>query len=141
MNENKISSLQKYIWLDQKLTTESPKYNIGGYAVIKGNVDFSLFKKAISIFSNKHTILKSIFREDKGNPFALLNEKPFEEGVLYFEKNSIKQAIGLIQKDFKKPFNLDIDERLFNIWLIKTSPNMFVWYIKLHHLITDGYSL
>ena len=90
MNKNKISSLQKYIWLDQKLTTKSPKYNIGGYAVIKGNVDFYVFKKAISIFSKKHTILKSIFRENKGNPFALLNEKSLEEGVLYFEKDSVE---------------------------------------------------
>ncbi|PZX43004.1 amino acid adenylation domain-containing protein, partial [Nonlabens dokdonensis] len=140
MSKNKISSLQKYIWLDQKLTTESPKYNIGGYAVIKGNVDFYVFKKATSIFSKKHTILKSIFREDKGNPNILLNEKSLKEGVLYFEKDSIEEAIDLIQKDFKKPFNLDIDERLFNIWLIKTSPNTFIWYTKLHHLIADGYS-
>ncbi|NQY05369.1 MAG: hypothetical protein HRT68_03960, partial [Flavobacteriaceae bacterium] len=140
MSKNKISSLQKYIWLDQKLTAESPKYNIGGYAIIKGNVDFYVFKKAISAFSNKHTILKSIFREDKGNPFTLLKEISLEESVLYLEKDSMEQAIDLIQKDFKKPFNLDIDERLFNICLIKTSPNTFVWYTKLHHLIADGYS-
>ncbi|AXG70213.1 tyrocidine synthase 3 [Kordia sp. SMS9] len=140
MIKNRVFSLQKYLWLDQKLTPESPKYNIGGYAVIKGNVDCYLFKKAISAFADKHVILKSFFREAEGIPFSLVNEKPFEEDIHCFEKNGVKEAIHLIQKDFKQSFNVSTEKRLFRIWLIKTSPNTFIWYTKLHHLIADGYS-
>ncbi|CAL2089900.1 Tyrocidine synthase 3 [Tenacibaculum sp. 190524A02b] len=142
MNKSEISSLQKYLWLDQKLTPESPKYNIGGYAVIDGYVDFNLFKEALSIFSDKHKILKSVFREENGKPFLLINEdeKEFNEGVNFIEKRNKQEILDLIRKDFKKPFNLEEDKKIFKIWLVKISANTFIWYTKLHHLIADGYS-
>ncbi|ELR69811.1 hypothetical protein C900_04658 [Fulvivirga imtechensis AK7] len=41
------STLQKYIWIDQKFVPASAKYNIGGFVEIKGDVDITLFREAV----------------------------------------------------------------------------------------------
>ncbi len=138
--KNHISTLQKYIWLDQKLTPTSPKYNIGGYAIINGYVDFSLFKKAIEIFSQENSLFKSVFREESGNPFSVIQDADLDNSIHYFEKDNKQQALDLIKEDFGIPFHLNEDQRLCKVWLIRISANTFIWYSKLHHLIADGFS-
>jgi surfactin family lipopeptide synthetase A len=140
MKKCELSYLQKYIWLDQKLTPESSKYNIGGYALINGAVELDLFKKAVSIFSDKNTLLKSFFKEEDGSLFLCSNDRESDTGILCMEKKTTEEAIDFINDDFKTPFNTVDGQLLCKIWLIKTSPNTFIWYTKLHHLIADGYS-
>ncbi|MEM9866039.1 MAG: amino acid adenylation domain-containing protein, partial [Bacteroidota bacterium] len=140
MEKNEISSLQKYIWLDQKINPHSPKYNIGGYAIINSCIDFKLFKKAVSLFARKHTGIKNVFQQDGGIPFSFIHKEDTYEGIHCFEENNKQKLIDLIRRDFKVPFNIENHKRLFKIWLVKLNPNTTVWYTKLHHLIADGYS-
>ncbi len=139
MSKNNLSALQKFIWIDQQLSPQSPKYNIGGYAIIKEALDAHLFQKAISIFSKKHPVFCSLFKEEQGIPFLFINNNK-NNGIHYFENNNIKEVQKLIQEDFSIPFEVNKNEQLFTIWLIKIDASTFIWYTKLHHLIADGFS-
>src|ERR1700709_2237552 len=39
---------QQDVYMDQLLNTESPEYNIGGYIVLKGNLDKGKFQEAVN---------------------------------------------------------------------------------------------
>ena len=67
MNKN-VSNVQKYIWLDQVLDNESPKYNIGGYAIINGDIDVERFRDALNILIIENDIFSFVFGEEDGSP-------------------------------------------------------------------------
>ncbi|MEL6942710.1 MAG: condensation domain-containing protein, partial [Bacteroidota bacterium] len=132
--------MQKYIWLDQQLDIQSPKYNIGGYAIINGKLDTAVFKQAVVYFAEKHSILKSMFKEEQGIPLMYISGEEIENKVLYFENYDKEEVLQLIQNDFKIPFDINRAEKLCTIWLFKVDADTFIWYTKLHHLIADGFS-
>ena len=140
MQKNRLSNLQRLIYLDQKLNPDSPKYNIGGYVVINGIVEFAILKKSIDIFIGRTSLLKSIFREENGVPFRIEKEKIVEDWIRLVEVESLSEVVSLMQNDFALPFNIESNQALCTFWLAKTKNNKFIWYTKLHHLIADGYS-
>ncbi|WP_271781152.1 amino acid adenylation domain-containing protein, partial [Aquimarina algiphila] len=140
MSYKETSSLQKYIWLDQKLNLNSPKYNIGGYAELKGEIDVEIFKKSIEILLTDNSIFSYKFYEKDGVPL-FLSQKPDLNKCFKFFKDENKEGVLFdIKNDFLKPFNINQSRGLLNIWLVRTDKNNYLWYIKLHHLISDGFS-
>ncbi|MFH7014628.1 amino acid adenylation domain-containing protein [Flavobacterium sp. FlaQc-47] len=138
--KNNVTSVQKYIWLDQILESESPKYNIGGYAFINGSVDVELFKVAFDILIKENNIFSFVFEEKSGFPVYTLQEADRDLALTYVEVSDESTAIEIIEKDFIIPFNVEKDKQLYKMWLIKVAPESYIWYSKLHHIISDGFS-
>ncbi|GAA0710926.1 hypothetical protein GCM10009430_00040 [Aquimarina litoralis] len=138
--KNNVSNIQKYIWLDQVLSPNSPKHNIGGYVIINGKVNPKQFINAMDILLKENDIFSFVFEENHGMPiFYNLNSETIKK-VEYLEIENMDEVIDKIQYDFSIPFNLNNEEQLFKMWLIKVSSDRYVWYSKLHHIISDGFS-
>ena len=138
--KNNVTNVQKYIWLDQMLESESPKYNIGGYAMIKGHIDVNHFQQALDILAKENDIFSFVFEEKSGFPAYTIQDVMPHLGLLYLEESNEAQAIEKIQEDFIIPFDFKNEKCLYKMWLIKVSETSYIWYSKLHHIISDGFS-
>ncbi|TRX31190.1 amino acid adenylation domain-containing protein [Flavobacterium sp. ZT3R18] len=138
--KNNVTSVQKYIWLDQILESESPKYNIGGYAFINGSVDVERFKVAFDILIRENDIFSFVFVEKSGFPVYSLQEADRDLALSYIEESDEAKAIQMIEEDFVIPFDIENDKQFYKMWLIKIAPESYIWYSKLHHIISDGFS-
>ncbi|WP_299210513.1 non-ribosomal peptide synthetase [uncultured Dokdonia sp.] len=138
--KNNVTNVQKYIWLDQMLESESPKYNIGGYAFIKGSINIDRFRLAIDILAKENDIFSFCFEEKSGFPVYTIQDIDPNLALTYLEESDKSKAIKAIEEDFVIPFDLKNDEQLYKMWLIKITPTSYIWYSKLHHIISDGFS-
>ena len=102
--KNNVTNVQKYIWLDQILDNESPKYNIGGYAFINGSVDVERFKTAFNILIKENDIFSFVFEEKSGFPVYSIQEANSDLALTCIEDWEESKAIEMIGKDFVIPF-------------------------------------
>ncbi|WP_299315822.1 non-ribosomal peptide synthetase [uncultured Aquimarina sp.] len=138
--KNTISNIQKYVWLDQIMTPESPKYNIGGYVIMNGDINFDLFNKAFKILVKENDIFSFVFKENKGVPIYDVPLHDHSEYLECFEESNKENAIKKIEEDFSEAFRFEEEKPLYKMWLINVSPDCSIWYSKLHHIIADGFS-
>ena len=91
--KNNVTNVQKYIWLDQMLESESPRYNIGGYASINGSIDVERFKLALTILAKENDIFSFVFEEKSGFPSYTIQEVTPGLGLVYIEESDESKAI------------------------------------------------
>lgn len=140
MMKNTLSNLQNDIWLDQRSNPRSPKYNIGGFAVIDGTVNFNLFVRAFQIFTEQNDIFSFSFDEREGRLVSEFKEQDASNAIKYLEEDTLECALAKIKANFKVPFDLNSRGPLYEIWLTKISPTKSIWYSKLHRVIADEVS-
>src|SRR5688500_11285668 len=110
-NKFKPTQTQQFIWLDQNISTNSSRYNIGGYVLLTGDLDVHTFNKSIqrvleiqevysTIISNVNQQLTCV-STDAGNNFEL--------EVLDFTRTASpkEESLAWIKKDFAVPFIIE----------------------------------
>jgi hypothetical protein len=133
------SLLQRNIWIDQKLNPRSPKYNIGGYAVLRSEINPANFIEAIKKVIARNEIFSFSFKEINGLPTYEIKTS-LEYSVDFIRYSSEKEALEKVESDFMLSFNLGVDDVMFKIFLIELPNETYIWYAKLHHIIGDGFS-
>ncbi|MEL6969054.1 MAG: amino acid adenylation domain-containing protein [Bacteroidota bacterium] len=137
--KKQLASIQRSIWLDQHLTPQSPQYNIGGYAHIKGFVEQELLQAALRAVVDAHDIFSFSFFETEGLP---VYKTATREQLKFSCISGLSEAEAKerIKANFLLPFDLQNEEALFEFWLLEINPQSFIWYAKFHHIIGDGFS-
>lgn len=138
-----LTSNQKSIWYDQLLNEGSALYNVGGYVSIRGNVNEHLFIEAIDILIKNNDALRIKFHQVDDIPQldfvdaieSSVNFKDFSK-----EDNPLSSAMNLMTRNASQPIDLN-KQKLFFFQLLKVEENHYFWHIKLHHLISDGWSI
>lgn len=134
---------QKRIWYIEKIYNETSVNNIGGYARIKGQVDFQLLEEAINILvkNNEGLRLRFIEQSENVNQYVsnyerikvdFLDFTVFKDPEIHFE--------NWISEEAKKPFEL-MNSVLFKFVFFKISNNDSGYLAKFHHIISDGWSI
>ena len=139
---SKISAIQEPIWLTQQLYPKSSLYNVGGYACIEGPLKETILIKSIKqILDNTDAITIGCYA---------FNETPLEknkEFILYdittldfsADSNPIQSCLTWMQKDIQETFN--VNKNLLKVRILKASKDKCYWYVKVHHLVFDGYAM
>lgn len=138
-----MTSNQRSIWFDQKLHAHSSLYNVGGYISINGIIDPDLFSKAIDILILQNDSLRISIEETDGYPVLEFSESTGNK--LNFRDFSslpdpIASCMSWMNESAVESLQFETNE-LFVFTLLKASENHFFWHIKLHHLISDGWSI
>lgn len=138
-----LSSIQKYIWIDQLKDVSSPKFNIGGYAKIEADIDLGKFEFSIQSFISSQTIFFWEFQQlDYSFPHVNVRSnnpnKILQVVDLSAELGSDEMAIDWMTKDMQIPF--EFTGNLFSTVLLIGSRFSY-WYVKFHHIINDGFGL
>jgi polyketide synthase PksJ len=140
-NEFPLTSYQRDIWVEQSLHPERPFYNIGGYLEIKGKVDREIFQRTMDRLIRENETLRIMVFSKNGQPFQrFLNELQYQVQFHDFsgKKNPREYSHNWMNDQFKKPFDIN-GNVLFDSRLIKAGEEIYCWFIKIHHLVTDGW--
>lgn len=133
---------QKRIWFLEKIYPGTSLYNIGGTVRIKSNIDFGLLEKSINIFIKRNEGVRLSFVENSGEVSQyIVDYGKVKLDFFDFSKydNSEEEFIKWVEIEAKRPFVLE-NERLFYFALFKLSDNDNGYLVKLHHIISDGWS-
>ncbi len=134
---------QKRIWYIEKIYPGTPLYNIGGPIRIKGIVDFELLEKTINIFIKKNEGLRLRITEKEGESGQyLVDYKEVKIDFVDFSKSiePEEEFKKWVDVEAKTPFKLE-NEALFYFAMFKIAENDTGYFVKFHHIISDGWSI
>ena len=140
--EYPLASYQKDIWLEQCLYSGKPIYNLGGFMDIKGKMDKDVLNKAIAILIKNNDSLRMNVVDKEGEPYLkVLSEVAYEVPFYDFsnKENPYETCLSWMKKEFLEP--IDFEGNLFQFALLKSDDNTYFWFMKLHHIIIDGFGL
>ncbi len=137
-----LSSGQLQIWLGQQLNIEVPLYNAVYLFEISGNLNPINFQSAFKELVQRTEILRAQFKKDAdGIPKQYI--RGFQDYHMEYIDISEKEVQNQFLEEWvdeRKKVVLDIEENLLDSVLLKKNDQSYVWYINLHHLLTDGSS-
>ncbi|WP_400073580.1 amino acid adenylation domain-containing protein [Zobellia russellii] len=135
-----LTKSQSALWAGQRMHSNVPLHNVVYTFEIKGEINHTLFEKAFQKLINATDILRMVFSEEQGNPIqTILNEIDFSLELVDFTSNNDNITVDewLYQRTLQR---MDISKRVFHTALLRTGPNNYIWFLKLHHLVTDAVS-
>ncbi|HEX3044250.1 MAG TPA: SDR family NAD(P)-dependent oxidoreductase [Bacillota bacterium] len=139
--EYDLSDLQQSIWLIQNSYPEMTGYNLWiGFPV--DVPDLNQLKMALEYLIQRQAVLRTIFREKNGVPKQII----LESVPLNIEVTDLSTQEN--NEEFLKAFLLeksqqviDITQPLKKVELFKLAPEKYYFYILLHHISIDGWSI
>ena len=144
--EYPLSFAQRRLWVLSKFKESSIAYNMPSYIVLDGNYSAVNFEKAIAYIFNRHEILRTVFREnDLGKIYQkILPISNFKKKNTYqfFSKENLgsEEALKFIEKDSYNAFNLETGP-LLRSHLFQVAEQKYIFYLNMHHIISDGWSM
>ncbi|MFF0826143.1 edeine non-ribosomal peptide synthetase EdeP [Brevibacillus sp. NPDC003359] len=137
-----LSHPQKRIWYTEKLHPHLPVHTLGGMVRVQGKVKLDVLEAAIHLFIQKNDALRLNYQEEETVLQFVGEYEPQPLQVFDFrrEPNAPDRCRQFMQALFEKPFSIG-QEPLFYFSLIQLSDEESGYFVKLHHLIADGWSI
>ena len=141
-DESNLPPRQLQVWIAQKLLSNQAVYNLPIALTISGNIDPVCFQRAFQTLINSSDALRMIFEEVRGIPIRrVIPELGYDLPFLDFSTrpDATAAAQSWLRENAIKTF--DLERRLFDAALLKVSADEFIWYLNMHHLISDAWSV
>ncbi|WP_178989425.1 non-ribosomal peptide synthetase [Winogradskyella schleiferi] len=134
-----LTQSQLLLWMGQKMNPKSPMYNMAHAFEISGAINEEIFRQSFQDLIDSADVFRITFAENKGIPFQnILKEVQYQ---LKIEDFSSKNQANLEETLHQRTEELfDLDQLLFDSVLYKLSDAKYVWFLNLHHLVTDATS-
>ncbi|WP_307250427.1 amino acid adenylation domain-containing protein [Croceifilum oryzae] len=134
---------QKRIWYIEKLISDSPLHHICGTAELKGEIDLKRLEETILCFLKKHDSFRLHFFEENQEVYQMVSDFTLEK-IDFFDfsqdEDPLYRCNQWIQQEIEKPFSM-INNDLFYLAIYRTSESCYGLFVKVHHLIFDGWSI
>ncbi|KQB41366.1 non-ribosomal peptide synthetase [Flavobacterium aquidurense] len=141
-----LSASQSRLWVLSQLEGGSLAYNMPAAVVLKGDIDASKFEESFKILINRHEILRTSFKineQDEVRQF-IINEDDItfkiEQKDFSLVPNKDHEVKKYLKAEINKPFNLE-DFPLIRASLLQVEEQQFIFFLSLHHIIGDGWSI
>ncbi|MDF2655730.1 MAG: hypothetical protein K0R19_2204 [Bacillota bacterium] len=134
-----LTHQQKGIWYMEKLYPDTSIGVIAATLRVRGAVDLDLIESAINLFIEKNDAIRFRITEENGDPIQYIS--PYEP--VHFERYEFASNEELYRWDEVQsalPFQL-ADAPLFYFALVRVSESDAGFYIRLHHLISDAWTM
>lgn len=138
-----LTNAQKRIWYTQKLYQGSSMFNIGGRVVIHGNLNIEKLADAIKYVTSMNDSFSIKFKEEREKVSLCYNEEcSGKVDVIDFSQEGNKETDfeSWYQKESITPLNIEQNE-LFYFAAYKIREDLCGYFIKIHHIIADGWSI
>ncbi len=139
-----LSHAQKRLWILDQFNEAKVAYNMGNAYYFEGKFDTTVLESIIGRWVEKFEVFRTTFRNIDGEPKQFISETiddnlPYE--IIEIESENKDDVIKeLINKELLTRFNLETGP-LFKIRIYKISPEKCVFFILMHHIVSDGWSL
>ncbi len=135
-----LSQGQQLMWIGQRLHPDAPLYNMIFTFTIEGALNIDAFRCAYAVLQTCAN-LRTVIRELDGVPQQVSGgtaTSPLEWIDLSGEVNPTAALQRWV--DLRRMHRFELDKQLYDSALLKTGAQRFVWYLNLHHMITDVWS-
>ena len=139
-----LSENQQGIYFDCQVE-EVPHYNLSAAISIKEAIDVDLFEAAIKILVDRHSILRTCFRVKDNEPQQVIfPEVEFNLDVQDISNLEAKEQEEAIKRVYSENVLTEFDlaqPPLFRAKLVKKGETEYLFFLCMHHIISDGWSL
>ncbi|GAA2465339.1 hypothetical protein GCM10023100_76370 [Actinocorallia cavernae] len=139
-----LLAAQEGIWAGQQLDTDSPAYNTAEYLCVAGPLDTALFERALRhVVAETEALNVTFDTDDTGRPWQI--DTPADGWHLHLadltaEPDPRARASTWMDQDMARPVDLTRGP-VFGHALLRTAPEEFLWYHRVHHIALDGFGL
>ncbi|MFJ4801314.1 amino acid adenylation domain-containing protein [Streptomyces murinus] len=139
-----LLAAQEGIWAGQQLDTDSPAYNTAEYLCVAGPLDTALFEQALRhVVAETEALNVTFDTDDTGRPWQI--DTPADGWHLHLadltaEPDPRARASAWMDQDMARPVDLTRGP-VFGHALLRTAPEEFLWYHRVHHIALDGFGL
>lgn len=135
-----LTQSQLSLWTGQRMHPNNPLHNAVYTFDISGEIDEVLFRRAFQLVLDDTDALRMVFGEADGHPFQRVRTNvTYTLELLDFtydtEEGKIQEWISR-----RAQLPLPITEQVFDAVLLKISEKRYIWYLNIHHLVTDAIS-
>ena len=132
---------QRGIWFKEKMYPNTSINNIAGTIKIRGEIDYLLFENALNILIKENDIMRVCLDNFHGEIKQYISEyKHYKVEIIDFtDIESINNFYEWEEQTTGIPFE-QLNSNLFYFALINLKTEC-AFYLKLHHLISDAWSL
>lgn len=132
-------------WEEFALHPDEPLSTVAHCLDIEGDIDGNALREAISRTIGEAEVLSCLFRSDENgaSPAQSCDAARMPQlRVLDLRTHAdpYGEAMRLMEGDVAAPLDLTRDP-LSAQWLVQVGENRFLWYIRAHHIILDGFGV
>ncbi|MBS7256337.1 non-ribosomal peptide synthetase [Flavobacterium branchiicola] len=141
-----LTSSQQRLWILSQLEGGSLAYNMPFVVKLTGNIDIYKFKESFRLLIKRHDSLRTYF---KLNESGEVNQ--FIQSAVSFEFNIKEEDFSLIKNNeefiksyFTEQSNIAFDLEkvpLVKAILVKRKKEEYLFFLSMHHIIGDGWSM
>ncbi|MBV2356715.1 amino acid adenylation domain-containing protein [Streptomyces sp. J2-1] len=139
-----LLAAQEGIWAGQQLDMDSPAYNTAEYLRISGPVDPAVFDRALHhVVAETEALNVTFGTDDTGRPrqtLAPARTWHTHMADLTAERDPHAAALAWMDRDMGHPADLTRGP-VFGHALLRTGPEEYLWYHRVHHIALDGFGL
>jgi len=151
-----LASNQKDIWFDQLAYPDTAVYNIGGYLIIYGDVNFALLESSIKQLVSESDAFRLVSESDAFRLLFKLKGRKKGRQAVQFIDDDIKGKLTFIDysdsadskeltkeylhRQFSTAFDVNSLKPLWQFVLVKEQSDKYYLLTKYHHLIADGWT-
>lgn len=145
-----LSYSQQRLWFVQQLDKQSYNYNMPGKFELAGQFDTRAFQSALSEILQRHSVLRSVFRQQGSQAFQQVldnYELPLQiTDLTHLDSEQQQQHIADIEtQEYQQPFNLETEIpcrfHLIKLCSSDVEGEKYIVLFSLHHIAADGWSL
>ncbi|MGX1799529.1 condensation domain-containing protein, partial [Streptomyces albidoflavus] len=137
-----LSGAQEGLWFAHRLAPGTAAYNTGEYVEIHGPVDTTVFETALRRTVREADTFALRFLDTPDGPRAVRDGEPDEMPVhrvdVSGEADPASAAEEWIRRDLATPVDV-VAGPLFSHALLTLAPDRFIWFLRAHHILLDGY--
>ncbi len=140
-----LSYSQQRMWFLWQLDPDSPAYNVGGMARLRGALDIDAFERALQTLIARHESLRTTFPSADGKPWqrvAAQSDVRMAQRDISAQSPAQRQASieRLADEQAHAPFDLEHGP-LLRVCLVRSGEQEHHLLITLHHIVTEGWAM
>ena len=140
MNYINLTGPQQGIWDTEKFFQGTPIGNIGGTMLVNEELDFEILEKATNYFIETNDSIRLKVRMEDGKPLQYVDKHKYRRlEFIDFSKRRKDEENNWVAQQMQKPIEM-YENDLFEVILMKSSEGLCGGFMKIHHLVGDGWT-
>ncbi|AKS08856.1 non-ribosomal peptide synthetase [Pseudomonas trivialis] len=140
-----LSYSQQRMWFLWQMEPDSPAYNVGGMARLRGVLDVGRFEAALQALIMRHETLRTTFPSVDGVAFQQVSSQTslrmdWQDFSGLNETERQQRLQQLADHEAHTPFNLETGP-LLRACLVKAAEREHYLVLTLHHIVTEGWAM
>ncbi|RNB58932.1 amino acid adenylation domain-containing protein [Brevibacillus gelatini] len=140
-----LSFAQQRLWFLDQLMPDNPMYNIPFALRIQGELDVAAWEKSLQTIISRHESLRTTFTDEDGQAVQVIHPQlDWKLAVLDLRELAAnereREVDRLAAAEAAQPFNLR-QGPLLRASMIRIDDQAYVFFLNMHHIISDGWSM